>query len=80
MEMPIISTHSSQYRIGKLIGRGAESLVFEGFDDKNKKVAIKQISVTKNSESHLFETEVSLLCNLDSKHILKLLGVAKEKF
>ena len=73
----------NNYRLTRLIGKGATAKVYEAVNEKNKNVvAVKEIEASKLNDARImenFKRELRLLSKFKNKNIIKILDLQKTK-
>ena len=73
----------NNYRLTRLIGKGATAKVYEAVNEKNKNVvAVKEIEATKLNDARImenFKRELRLLSKFKNNNIIKILDLQKTK-
>ena len=73
----------NNYRLTRLIGKGATAKVYEAVNEKNKNVvAVKEIDASKLNDARImenFKRELRLLSKFKNKNIIKILDLQKTK-
>ena len=73
----------NNYRLTRLIGKGATAKVYEAVNKKNKNVvAVKEIEASKLNDARImenFKRELRLLSKFKNKNIIKILDLQKTK-
>ena len=73
----------NNYRLTRLIGKGATAKVYEAVNEKNKNVvAVKEIEATKLNDARTmenFKRELRLLSKFKNNNIIKILDLQKTK-
>ena len=73
----------NNYRLTRLIGKGATAKVYEAVNEKNKNVvAVKEIEASRLNEPRImenFKRELRLLSKFKNKNIIKIIDLQKTK-